>query len=188
MYDQQTGGMATTKHRSLVERCRRKDLSETLQTHNKKKQEKKCQKKSDIHESQEKIRAHRASSKATRVFLTKYKSNINQSETFACPAVPYKNCKGEADTKNQPNWYFVLNQKKGPNFDPHVSNLRSREFLFWGVRPTQSIMYVPLQVNRFHKSILLIVQYKYEKSCSGFYSPESDPLHKIMLYWFYYSI
>ena len=34
------------------------------------------------------------------------------------------------------------------------------------VRPTQSIIYVPLQVNRFQKSILLIVQYKYWKSCS----------------------
>jgi len=32
---------------------------------------KKCQKKIDIHESQEKIRAHRASSKATRLFLTR---------------------------------------------------------------------------------------------------------------------
>jgi len=32
--------------------------------------------------------------------------------------------------------------------------------------PTQSIMYVPLQVNRFQKSSLLIVQYKYLKSCS----------------------
>ena len=58
-----------------------------------------------------------------------------------------------------------------------------------GVRPTQSIMYVPLQVNRFQKSILVIVQYKYLKSCSGdFYSSESDPPHKIMRYWFYYSI
>ena len=56
-------------------------------------------------------------------------------------------------------------------------------------RPTQSIMYVPLQVNRFQKSILLIIQYKYLKSCSGdFYSPESEPPHKIMRYWFYYSI
>jgi len=35
------------------------------------------------------------------------------------------------------------------------------------VRPTQSIIYVPLQVNRFQKTILLIVQYKYLKSCSG---------------------
>ena len=43
-------------------------------------------------------------------------------------------------------------------------------------RQTQSIVYVPLQVNRFQKSILLIVQYKYLKSFSGdFYSPESDP-------------
>jgi len=56
-------------------------------------------------------------------------------------------------------------------------------------RPTQSIMYVPLQVNRFQKSILVIVQYKFLKSCSGdFNSPESDPPHKIMRYWFYYSI
>ena len=52
-------------------------------------------------------------------------------------------------------------------------------------RPTQSVMYVPLQVNIFNESILLIVQYKYLKSCSGdFYSRESDPPHKIMRYWF----
>ena len=57
------------------------------------------------------------------------------------------------------------------------------------IRPTQSVMYVPLQVNRFHKRILLIVQYKYLKSCfADFYSPESDPPHKIMHYWSYYSI
>jgi len=56
-------------------------------------------------------------------------------------------------------------------------------------RPTQSIMLVPIQVNRLQKSILLVVQYKYLKSCSGdFYSPESDPPHKIMRYWFHYSI
>ena len=35
------------------------------------------------------------------------------------------------------------------------------------IRPTQSIMYVPLQVNRFRKIVLLIVQYKYLRSCSG---------------------
>jgi len=34
-------------------------------------------------------------------------------------------------------------------------------------RPTQSIVYVLLQVIRFQKSILLIVQYTYLKSCSG---------------------
>ena len=33
-------------------------------------------------------------------------------------------------------------------------------------RPTQSIMCVPLLVNRFQKSILLIVQHKYLKYCS----------------------
>ena len=36
-------------------------------------------------------------------------------------------------------------------------------------RPTQSIIYVPLQVIRFQKTILLIVQYKYLKSCSGYF-------------------
>ena len=45
------------------------------------------------------------------------------------------------------------------------------------------------RVNRSQKCILLIVQYKYIKSCSGdFYSPESDPPHKIMRYDVCYSI
>ena len=51
-------------------------------------------------------------------------------------------------------------------------------------RPTQSIMYVPLQVNRFQKSILLIVQYKYLKSRPDILFSESDPPHKIMRHWF----
>ena len=34
------------------------------------------------------------------------------------------------------------------------------------IRPTQSIIYVPLQIYRFQKSILLIVECKYLKSCS----------------------
>ena len=55
-------------------------------------------------------------------------------------------------------------------------------------RPTQSVMYVPLQVNIFHESLILMVKYKYFKSCCReFYSTESDPPHKIMRYWFYYS-
>jgi len=55
-------------------------------------------------------------------------------------------------------------------------------------RPTQSIMYLPLQVNTSQKYILLIVQYKYKKSFSGdFYSPEFDLPHKIMRYWVYLS-
>jgi hypothetical protein len=63
--------------------------------------------------------------------------------------------------------------------------LRPPQILY---RPTQSIMYIPFQVNTCKKRILLIVQYKYIKSCSGdFYSPESDSPHKIMRYWVYYS-
>ena len=37
--------------------------------------------------------------------------------------------------------------------------------MYMKYRPTQSIMYVPFQVNRCHKNILLIVQYKYFISC-----------------------
>ena len=39
-------------------------------------------------------------------------------------------------------------------------------FYIGRVRPAQSIIYVLLQVNRFQKIVLLIVQYKYLKSCS----------------------
>ena len=35
--------------------------------------------------------------------------------------------------KNEPNWYFVPDPKK-QIIDPHVSNLRSREFPFQGVQ------------------------------------------------------
>jgi len=37
---------------------------------------------------------------------------------------------------------------------------------FSAIRPTQSMVYAPFQVNRFQNLILLIVQYKYLKSCS----------------------
>jgi len=85
MYNQHTRGMATTRRRSLIERGGRKALLETLHA------KKQYQEKTDIHESKNtKIRAHRASSKATRLFLKKQsklldyfvrsnQSNINQS-------------------------------------------------------------------------------------------------------------
>ena len=34
------------------------------------------------------------------------------------------------------------------------------------IRPTQSMIHVPLLVNRFQKSVLLIIWYKYLKSCT----------------------
>jgi len=47
---------------------------------------------------------------------------------------------------------------------------------------------VPVLINTFQKGLLLVVQYKYLKKCfEGFYSPASDPPHKIMWYWLYYS-
>jgi len=64
MYNQHTREMATTRHRSLLERGGRKALIETLHTHRKK-----CQEKSNIHETEteEEIRAHRAYYTSTRV-------------------------------------------------------------------------------------------------------------------------
>ena len=53
-------------------------------------------------------------------------------------------------------------------------------------RPTPSMIYVPLRVNRFQKSVLLIAQYKYFKSCSGDFILQNLILHKVMWYWFYY--
>ena len=54
----------------------------------------------------------------------------------------------------------------------NTGGVRGRRRTSRCIRPTQSVMYVPLQVNIFHQSILLIVQYKCLKSCSGdFYSP-----------------
>jgi len=70
MYNQHTKGMETTRHRSLVERGGRKALLETLHTHTTK-NKKMSETKLIFTNLKEKIRAHRASSKATRLFLTK---------------------------------------------------------------------------------------------------------------------
>jgi len=50
----------------------------------------------------------------------------------------------------------------------HCVTVRSSVLQYVAVchRPTESIMHIPFQVNRFQNSILLIVQYKYLKSCS----------------------
>ena len=71
MYNQHTRGMETTRHRSLVERGGRKALLETLHTHKKNENKKNVRENPIFTNLKEKIRAHRASSKATRLFLTK---------------------------------------------------------------------------------------------------------------------
>ena len=82
-----------------------------------------------------------------------------------------------------------ITSERGNGKRPALSRKRSVVLNIWQYRPTQSVMYVPLLVNRFAECFLLIVQYRYLKSCCGdFYSPESDPPHKIMRYWFYCSI
>jgi len=52
-------------------------------------------------------------------------------------------------------------EEKGlsPGPEAWLSRIGSQGQRHWGIRPTQSIMYVPLQVNRSQKIILLIVQY-----------------------------
>jgi len=51
-------------------------------------------------------------------------------------------------------------------------------------RPAQCMIYVHCLIDRFQEIVLLIVQYKYEKSV-----PEDKRLktQKIMRYWIYYS-
>ena len=83
MYHQHTRGMATTRHRSLAERGGRKALLEILHT------KKKCQKKTDVHESKEKIRAHRASSKATSSYDAINATSINLGNRTRDSAVTF---------------------------------------------------------------------------------------------------
>ena len=57
-------------------------------------------------------------------------SSGTSAGTFAVSAGPYINYRVEAGTKNEPDTFFCTTSKKGRKIDPHVSNLRSREFLF----------------------------------------------------------
>jgi len=61
-------------------------------------------------------------------------SSSTSAGTFAVSAGPYRNYQAEAGTKNEPGTFLVPVPKKGWKIDPHVSNLRSREFLFRGVQ------------------------------------------------------
>jgi len=60
-------------------------------------------------------------------------SSGTSAGTFACPAGPYRNWRGEVGTKNKTGiWY--QSKKRGQKVDPHVSNKRSRWFLFQEVQ------------------------------------------------------
>jgi len=53
-------------------------------------------------------------------------SSGTSAGTFACPAGPYRNWRGEEGPKNEPKWYFVPVQKKGSEswssrFEPKIS-------------------------------------------------------------------
>jgi len=66
----------------------------------------------------------------TRRTLNTQLSSGTSAGTFAVSAGPYINYRNEAGTKNESDAYFVPVQKKVWKIDPHLSNLRSREFLF----------------------------------------------------------
>jgi len=78
MYNQHTKGMATTRHRSPVEKGGRKALLETLHTHKKKKQEKKYQKKTIFTNLKKRFDHIELPAKLLDYFLWSNKSNINQ--------------------------------------------------------------------------------------------------------------
>jgi len=64
-------------------------------------------------------------------------SSGTSAGTFACPAGPYRNCIGEASTKNEAKLYFEPVQKKGWKIDPHVffcenNVVRKLDFLKYG--------------------------------------------------------
>jgi len=73
MYNQHTKGMATTRHRSLVERGGRKALLETLHT-----QQKKCQKKPIFTNLKKRFEHIELPAKLLDYFLPSNKSNINK--------------------------------------------------------------------------------------------------------------
>jgi len=61
-------------------------------------------------------------------------SSGTSAGTFAVSAGPYRNYQAEAGAKNEPDTFFVPIQKKRWKINPHVSNMRSREFPFQGVQ------------------------------------------------------
>ena len=60
-------------------------------------------------------------------------SSGTSAGTFAVTTGPYRNYHAKAGTKNEPWHVFGTFQKKGWKIDHHVSNLKTRGFLFQGV-------------------------------------------------------
>ena len=99
MYIQHTRGMATTRHRSLVERGGRKALSETLHTHtHTKNTKKKCEKKPIFTNLKKRFEHIELPAKLLDYFLRSNKSNINQSERIGDIPAP----KGHNDQQKEP--------------------------------------------------------------------------------------
>jgi len=77
--------------------------------------------------SEAKCTCNTASSTLSCLFQQKERDKAEVSTsagTFACPAETYRNCRGEAGTKNEPNWYFVRLQKNGSESRSSRSELK----------------------------------------------------------------
>jgi len=126
----------------------------------------------------------------------------------------YHTCRKSYTTNNlgvpvKPFWYQSLFMYSTVNYDSHakwrntwfrLENKIEKQVILVQTKTNSVVRKGPLQVldpfsvtpflqvNRFQKFILLIVQYNYLKILfQGFCSPESDPPHKIMQSWVYYS-
>ena len=60
-------------------------------------------------------------------------SSGTSAGTFAVSTGPCRNYQAEAGTKNKPDTFLVPVQKKGLKIDPHMTNLRSFQFIVQGV-------------------------------------------------------
>ena len=82
-------------------------------------------------------------------------SSGTSAGTFAVSAGPYRNYQAEAGTKNEPDTFLVPIQKKGWKIDPHVSNLRSRDFIFRGpgVQVHPQVLFDSELLNQCHRVV-----------------------------------
>jgi len=88
-------------------------------------------------------------------------SSGTSAGTFAVSAGPYRNYRVVAGTKNEPDMFFVPVQKKGWKIDPHVSNLRSRDFHFQGVS-------CPTLMVQTQRKLEVIASHKLSRTISNF--------------------
>ena len=116
MYNQHTRKMATTRHRSLVERGGRKALLETLHTHKKKKQKKNVRKKLIFTNQKKRFEHIKLPAKLLDYFLRSNKSNINQISCIAAGGLTLG--------VNHMNLVWLMHSRSYPYFDsPEIDHI-----------------------------------------------------------------